>query len=192
MLGRSGFTLSPGLIQYASMSKARKDNLLALAKSIVNQATWQAKPEGSTKNPAAVALGRLGGLRVPNKMPREPRCGQNRSDARKADEAIPRAVWPGGLTRQMGGFRRNPQGRRIFCRMPALLGLNDPPWGRPRPRALACVKIRGVAATGHFVRDSKRRQGKGRQAYGRTTSGDWAKSGIKTMGEEGLGDKNRR
>ena len=157
-------------------------------------------------------------LRVPNKMPREPRCGQNRSDARKADEAIPRAVRQGGLTPQMGGFGRNPQGRRIFCRMRSLLGLDDPfsSWiiwlgktylpqglglpsqigqcqrGRPRPRALACVKIRGVAATGHFVRDSKRRQGKGRQAYGRTTSGDWAKSGIKTMGEEGLGDKNRR
>ena len=54
----------------------------------------------------------------------------------------------------MGGFRRNPQGRRIFCRMPSLLGLDGPLQGRPRPRALACGKIRGVAATGHFVRDS--------------------------------------
>ncbi len=33
---------------------------------------------------------------------------------------IPRAVWPGGLTPQMGGFRRNPQVRLIFCRMPAV------------------------------------------------------------------------
>ena len=119
-------------------------------------------------------------LRAHNKMPREPRCGQHRSDARKADEAIPRAVWPGGLTRQMGGFRRNPKGRRIFCRMPALLGLDDPfsSWiiwlgktylpqglglpsqigqcqrGRLLPRALACVNTCGVAVTGHFVRGS--------------------------------------
>ena len=88
-------------------------------------------------------------------MPREPRCGQNRSDARKADEATPAAVCRGGLTPQMGGFRRNPQGRRIFCRMPSLLGLDDPLQGRRRPHALACVKTCGVAATGHSVRDSK-------------------------------------
>jgi hypothetical protein len=43
--------------------KARRDDLNALAFSIVQQATGEAKPEESTKNPAAVALGRLGGLK---------------------------------------------------------------------------------------------------------------------------------
>lgn len=43
--------------------KPRKDDINALAKSIVEQATGQAQPEESTKNPAAVELGRLGGLK---------------------------------------------------------------------------------------------------------------------------------
>jgi hypothetical protein len=43
--------------------KPRKDDLNALAFNIVQQATGEAKPEESGKNPAAVALGRLGGLK---------------------------------------------------------------------------------------------------------------------------------
>ena len=43
--------------------KARRDDLNALAFGIVQQATGEAKPEESKKNPAAVALGRLGGLK---------------------------------------------------------------------------------------------------------------------------------
>lgn len=45
------------------MSKARKDDLNVSAFNIVQQVTGQVKPEESTKNPAAVALGRLGGLK---------------------------------------------------------------------------------------------------------------------------------
>jgi hypothetical protein len=55
-LGPHGYTGSMA-------KKARKDDINALAKSIVDQATGQVQPEQSTKNPAAVALGRLGGLR---------------------------------------------------------------------------------------------------------------------------------
>ncbi len=43
-------------------SKGRKD-LNTLAASIVEQATGDAPPEDEDKNPAAVALGRLGGLK---------------------------------------------------------------------------------------------------------------------------------
>jgi len=43
--------------------KPRSDDLNTLAFNIVQQATGQTKPEESTKNPAAVALGRLGGLK---------------------------------------------------------------------------------------------------------------------------------
>jgi hypothetical protein len=43
-------------------SKGRKD-LSQLAFAVVQQATGQAAPEVSLKNPAAVALGRLGGLK---------------------------------------------------------------------------------------------------------------------------------
>jgi len=45
------------------MSKAGKDDLNVQAFNVVQQATGQVKPEPSTKNPAAVALGRLGGLK---------------------------------------------------------------------------------------------------------------------------------
>lgn len=44
-------------------SKPRKDDLNTLAFNIIQQATEEAKPEESIKNPAAVALGRLGGLK---------------------------------------------------------------------------------------------------------------------------------
>jgi len=43
-------------------SKGRKD-LNTLAASIVKQATGDAPPANDSKNPAAVALGRLGGLK---------------------------------------------------------------------------------------------------------------------------------
>jgi hypothetical protein len=45
------------------MSKARKDDLNTTAYSIVQQATGQVKQDESGKNPAAVALGKLGGLK---------------------------------------------------------------------------------------------------------------------------------
>lgn len=47
----------------AKKPKARRDDLNALAFNIMQQATGQVTPEESTKNPAAVALGRLGGLK---------------------------------------------------------------------------------------------------------------------------------
>jgi len=47
----------------AKKPKARRDDLNALANGIVDQATGQAEPEDTGKNPAAVALGRLGGLK---------------------------------------------------------------------------------------------------------------------------------
>jgi hypothetical protein len=56
--------------------KARKDDLNALAFEIAQQATGQGKPEPSTKNPAAVALGRLGGLKG----------GKSRASKMTADE----------------------------------------------------------------------------------------------------------
>ena len=43
--------------------KPRRDDLNALAFQITQEATGQGKPEPFTKNPAAVALGRLGGLK---------------------------------------------------------------------------------------------------------------------------------
>lgn len=43
--------------------KPRKDDLNALAKSIVDQATGETQHEEPEKNPAAVELGRLGGLK---------------------------------------------------------------------------------------------------------------------------------
>jgi hypothetical protein len=43
------------------MSKKRDFSQVAF--EVVQQATGQTKPEPSTKNPAAVALGRLGGLK---------------------------------------------------------------------------------------------------------------------------------
>ncbi len=54
-----------GLSYYVVMGKKpRKDDLNALAKSIVDQATGQVTPtDEPAKNPAAVALGRLGGLK---------------------------------------------------------------------------------------------------------------------------------
>ena len=45
------------------MTKPRKDDLNAQAFNMVQQTTGQAKPEESSKNPAAVQLGRLGGLK---------------------------------------------------------------------------------------------------------------------------------
>ena len=50
----------------SSKRKKRPVDANALAKSIVDEATGQAEPEDATdddKNPAAVALGRLGGLK---------------------------------------------------------------------------------------------------------------------------------
>jgi hypothetical protein len=41
----------------------KKRDFSQVAFDVVQQATGQAKPEPSTKNPAAVALGRLGGLK---------------------------------------------------------------------------------------------------------------------------------
>ncbi len=68
-------------------------------------------------------------LGVPDKMPRQPGCGQNRPDARKADEAIPRAVWPGSLTGQMGGFRRTAKGP-FACRRPPSFHSSSMAWSR--------------------------------------------------------------
>jgi hypothetical protein len=45
------------------MAKTRKDDLNTQAFNIVSQATKQNPQEDSRKNPAAVALGRLGGLK---------------------------------------------------------------------------------------------------------------------------------
>lgn len=44
-------------------SRNRKLDLNALAKSIVDEATGERKPEESTKDPLAVELGRRGGLK---------------------------------------------------------------------------------------------------------------------------------
>ena len=46
----------------AKRSKKPSD-INALARAIVDDATGEAKPEDAGKNPAAVALGRLGGLK---------------------------------------------------------------------------------------------------------------------------------
>jgi hypothetical protein len=45
------------------MEKGKKRDFAQVAFDVVQQATGQAKPEESKKNPAAVELGRLGGLK---------------------------------------------------------------------------------------------------------------------------------
>ena len=93
-------------------------------------------------------MGRM--LRAPNRMPREPRCDKNGLNARKGDEAVPGDGTARSPEVADAHSCRNPKGRGIFCRMPALLGLDDPsprvvvalpPWPAPesaasRPRGI--------------------------------------------------------
>lgn len=67
--------------------KKRPRDLSQLAKAIVDEATGEAPAEESTKNPAAVALGRLGGLKG-GKARAEKLTAKKRSDiAKKAAKA---------------------------------------------------------------------------------------------------------
>jgi hypothetical protein len=67
-------------------SKGRKD-LNTLAASIVAQATGDAPPREDGKNPAAVALGRLGGLKGGNARAKSLTPAKRKAIARKAAAA---------------------------------------------------------------------------------------------------------
>jgi len=70
-------------------SKKKSRDVNVLASQIVVEATGEAtpKPEDSTKNPAAVALGRLGGLKGGKARANKLTPGQRKEIARKAAQA---------------------------------------------------------------------------------------------------------
>jgi len=70
-------------------SKKKSRDVNVLASQIVEEATGEAtpKPEDSTKNPAAVALGRLGGLKGGKARANKLTPGQRKEIARKAAQA---------------------------------------------------------------------------------------------------------
>ena len=67
-------------------SKKKSRDINVLASQIIEEATGEAtsKPEDSTKNPAAVALGRLGGLKGGKARAKKLSPEQRREIARKA------------------------------------------------------------------------------------------------------------
>ena len=75
-------------MQKRSSNKKSRD-INVLASSIVEQATGEPspKPEDSTKNPAAVALGRLGGLKGGKARASKLTPEQRKEIAKKAAEA---------------------------------------------------------------------------------------------------------
>lgn len=70
-------------------SKKKSRDINVLASQIVEEATGEAtpKPENSTKNPAAVALGRLGGLKGGKARASKLTPEQRKEIARKAAQA---------------------------------------------------------------------------------------------------------
>ena len=68
-------------------SKGKKGDLNTLAASIVAQATADAPPADDGKNPAAVALGRLGGLKGGRARADALTPAKRRAIAKKAAEA---------------------------------------------------------------------------------------------------------
>ena len=70
-------------------SKKKSRDINVLASQIVEEATGEAtpKPENSTKNPAAVALGRLGGLKGGKARASKLTSEQRKEIAKKAAEA---------------------------------------------------------------------------------------------------------
>ena len=70
-------------------SKKKSRDINILASQIVEEATGEAtsKPENSTKNPAAVALGRLGGLKGGRARASKLTPEQRKEIARKAAQA---------------------------------------------------------------------------------------------------------
>ena len=70
-------------------SKKKSRDINVLASQIVEEATGEAtsKPEDSTKNPAAVALGRLGGLKGGKARASKLTPEQRKEIAKKAAEA---------------------------------------------------------------------------------------------------------
>ena len=67
--------------------KPRKDDLNVLAHSIMAQATGQEPQDQSKKNPAAVALGRLGGLKGGKARAAKLSAAQRKTIAAKAAKA---------------------------------------------------------------------------------------------------------
>ena len=70
-------------------SKKKSRDINVLASQIVEEATGEAapKPENSTKNPAAVALGRLGGLKGGKARAEKLTPEQRKEIAQKAAQA---------------------------------------------------------------------------------------------------------
>jgi hypothetical protein len=70
-------------------SKKKSRDINVLASLIVEEATGESipKPENSKKNPAAVALGRLGGLKGGNARAKRLTPEQRKEIARKAAQA---------------------------------------------------------------------------------------------------------
>ena len=84
----------------------------------------------------------------------------------------------GGLTPQMSRFHRNPLGRGLFRRRPALLGLDGPQRGRRRPHALADNGIRPVATrVGSHTRSEAVRQFRAAERHNIQASG-WSRSDL--------------
>ena len=113
-------------------------------------------------------------------MPREPRCDKDGLNATKGDDAVPGDGTARSPEAAVAHSCRNPKGRGILCRMPALLGLDDrslrvvvalPPWpatesaaSRPRVILLGALEIAPRLCGGNTAR-----------ARGRT--GQWSKLG---------------